>query len=123
MAPRGDDTSEGRRLLRRPRVAVPPEQRSEDFIGRFNERFQALAASQDLLVRNTWQGADVVDLIPAGAFCRSRRVSDRGRRPEPTYERNRRPSYRRRIAIGKYGPLSVDIATSAYAGGSKMISS
>jgi PAS domain S-box-containing protein len=28
----------------------------EDFIGRFTERIQALAANQDLLVRNKWQG-------------------------------------------------------------------
>src|SRR5260370_4875650 len=34
----------------------------EDFIGRFTERIQALAANQDLLVRNKWQGADTADL-------------------------------------------------------------
>jgi len=28
-----------------------------DFIGRFGERIQALAASQDLLVKNEWRGA------------------------------------------------------------------
>src|SRR5262249_35243582 len=34
----------------------------EDFIGSFTERIQALAANQDLLVRNEWQGVDVEDL-------------------------------------------------------------
>jgi PAS domain S-box-containing protein len=37
----------------------------EDFIARFNERIRALASSQDLLVRNKWQGADVQDLVRA----------------------------------------------------------
>jgi two-component sensor histidine kinase len=37
----------------------------EGFIGRFSERIQALAANQDLLVRNGWQGVDVEDLVRA----------------------------------------------------------
>jgi two-component sensor histidine kinase len=37
----------------------------EDFIERFTERIQALAANQDLLVRNEWQGVDVEDLVRA----------------------------------------------------------
>jgi PAS domain S-box-containing protein len=37
----------------------------EDFIGCFAERIQALAASQDLLIRNEWQGVDVEDLVRA----------------------------------------------------------
>jgi two-component sensor histidine kinase len=37
----------------------------EDFVGRFTERIQALAANQDLLVRNEWQGVDVEDLVRA----------------------------------------------------------
>src|SRR5215831_17251961 len=36
-----------------------------DFIGRFIERIRALAANQDLLVRNEWQGVDVADLVHA----------------------------------------------------------
>ncbi len=36
-----------------------------DFIGRFTERIQALAADQDLLVRNAWKGVDVGDLVRA----------------------------------------------------------
>ncbi len=37
----------------------------EDFVERFTERIQALAANQDLLVRNEWQGVDVEDLVRA----------------------------------------------------------
>jgi PAS domain S-box-containing protein len=37
----------------------------EDFVGRFTERLQALAANQDLLVRNDWHGVDVEDLARA----------------------------------------------------------
>jgi PAS domain S-box-containing protein len=37
----------------------------EDFIECFTERIQALAANQDLLVRNEWQGVDVEDLVRA----------------------------------------------------------
>jgi PAS domain S-box-containing protein len=37
----------------------------EGFIERFTERIQALAANQDLLVRNEWQGVDVEDLVRA----------------------------------------------------------
>ncbi len=37
----------------------------EDFIGSFTERLKALAANQDLLVRNEWQGVDVEDLVRA----------------------------------------------------------
>jgi PAS domain S-box-containing protein len=34
-----------------------------DFIGRFTERIQALAANQDILVRHEWQRIDVRDLV------------------------------------------------------------
>ena len=37
----------------------------EDFIERFTERIQALAANQDLLVRNEWRGVDLEDLVRA----------------------------------------------------------
>jgi PAS domain S-box-containing protein len=37
----------------------------EGFIGRFTERIQALAANQDLLGRDEWQGADLEDLVRA----------------------------------------------------------
>ena len=35
----------------------------EDFIERFSERIQALSASQDLLVRNEWNGVEIEDLV------------------------------------------------------------
>jgi PAS domain S-box-containing protein len=37
----------------------------EDFVGRFTERIEALAANQDLLVRHKWQGIDVENLARA----------------------------------------------------------
>lgn len=37
----------------------------EDFIKRFAERIQALAANQDLLVRNEWRGVNVGQLVRA----------------------------------------------------------
>jgi PAS domain S-box-containing protein len=37
----------------------------EDFVRRFTERLQALAANQDLLVRSEWHGVDVEDLARA----------------------------------------------------------
>jgi PAS domain S-box-containing protein len=37
----------------------------EDFIARFSERIQALAANQDLLVRSQWQGVELRDLVRA----------------------------------------------------------
>jgi two-component sensor histidine kinase len=37
----------------------------DDFIERFTDRIQALAANQDLLVRNEWQGIDVDELVRA----------------------------------------------------------
>jgi PAS domain S-box-containing protein len=35
----------------------------EEFVERFTERIQALAANQDLLVESGWQGADVEELV------------------------------------------------------------
>jgi PAS domain S-box-containing protein len=35
----------------------------EDFIERFSERIKALAANQDLLIRNEWQGIEIADLV------------------------------------------------------------
>jgi two-component sensor histidine kinase len=37
----------------------------EDFIERFSERIKALAANQDLLIRNEWQGVEIADLVRA----------------------------------------------------------
>lgn len=35
----------------------------DDFVDRFTRRIQALAANQDLLVQNDWQGIDIEDLV------------------------------------------------------------
>jgi len=40
-------------------IAASPD----DFIERFSERVQSLSASQDLLVKNEWKGADFSDLV------------------------------------------------------------
>jgi len=37
----------------------------EDFVQRFSERLQALAMSQDLLIKNEWQGTDLTELARA----------------------------------------------------------
>ncbi len=37
--------------------------RPNDFIARFGERIRAMAAAQDLLVRNEWRGVDLADLV------------------------------------------------------------
>jgi PAS domain S-box-containing protein len=37
----------------------------EDFAPRFSERIQALAANQDLLIRNEWKGVELEDLVRA----------------------------------------------------------
>ena len=37
----------------------------EDFVERFSERIQALAANQDLLVRNEWNWVEIEDLVCA----------------------------------------------------------
>ena len=37
----------------------------QDFVQRFSERLQALAMSQDLLIKNEWQGTDLTELVRA----------------------------------------------------------
>jgi PAS domain S-box-containing protein len=37
----------------------------EDFIERFSERILALSANQDLLIRNEWNGVEIIDLVRA----------------------------------------------------------
>ena len=45
--------------IARQMVAAGPK----DFVDRFAERIEALAASQDLLVRNDWRGVDLQELV------------------------------------------------------------
>ena len=87
---------------------------SGDFIGRFTERIQALAANQDLLIRNEWQGVDVEDLVRAQlahfADLVGSRIAVRG----PKVHLNAAAAQAIGLALhelatnaGKYGALSV----------------
>lgn len=38
-------------------------QKSDNFLARFDERLRALAASQDLVVKNEWRGVDLAELL------------------------------------------------------------
>ncbi|HLQ89046.1 MAG TPA: HWE histidine kinase domain-containing protein [Xanthobacteraceae bacterium] len=47
-------------IARQTAAAVP-----DDFVSRFSERLQALAASHDLLVKSRWQGVELAELLRA----------------------------------------------------------
>jgi PAS domain S-box-containing protein len=77
----------------------------ENFIGCFTERIQALAANQDLLIRNEWQGVDVEDHLVGS------RIAVHG----PKVRLNASAAQAIGLAMhelatnaGKYGGLSVD---------------
>jgi PAS domain S-box-containing protein len=87
----------------------------EDFIERFTDRIQALAANQDLLVRTEWQGVDVEDLARAQlahfADLLGLRITVRG----PTVRLNAAAAQAIGLALhelstnaSKYGALSAD---------------
>jgi PAS domain S-box-containing protein len=87
----------------------------KDFIERFTERIQALAANQDLLIKNEWQGVDVEDLVRAQlahfADLVGSRITVRG----PELRLNAASAQAIGLALhelatnaGKYGALSVD---------------
>src|SRR5713101_162393 len=87
----------------------------EDFIERFTDRIQALAANQDLLIRNEWQGVDVEDLVRAQLAHFADLVGSRIAVHGPTVRLNAAAAQAIGLALhelatnaGKYGALSVD---------------
>jgi PAS domain S-box-containing protein len=86
-----------------------------DFIERFNERIRALAASQDLLVRNAWQGVDVDELVRTQLAHFADLVGSRIAVDGPKLRLNAAGAqaiglslYELATNAGKYGALSTD---------------
>ena len=87
----------------------------EDFIECFTERIQALAANQDLLVRNEWRGVDVEDLVRAQLAHFADLVASRIAVHGPKLRLKAASAQALGLALhelatnaGKYGALSVD---------------
>jgi PAS domain S-box-containing protein len=88
----------------------------KDFIERFTDRIQALAANQDLLVRNEWQGVEVDDLVRVQLAHFADLVGTRITVHGPPVRLNAAAAQAIGLTLhelstnaGKYGALSVDI--------------
>jgi PAS domain S-box-containing protein len=87
----------------------------EDFIQRFTDRIQALAANQDLLVRNEWQRVDMEDLVRAQLAHLADLVRSRIEVFGPKLRLNAAAAQAIGLTLhelatnaGKYGALSID---------------
>jgi PAS domain S-box-containing protein len=87
----------------------------DDFIDRFTERLEALAANQDLLVRHKWQGVDIEDLVRAQLAPFADLIGPRIVVGGPQLHLNAAAAQALGLALhelatnaGKYGALSTD---------------
>jgi PAS domain S-box-containing protein len=87
----------------------------QDFVERFSERIQALAANQDLLVRSDWNGVEIDDLVHAQLAHFADLIGSRIAVHGPTLRLNAASAQAIGLALhelttnaGKYGALSTD---------------